>query len=57
MPTNYVTPDRNLLSLDEEVFANSQLWKSLLSRTCTVKLWEGDRAGRRVQVWGGPPPF
>jgi hypothetical protein len=46
----------SLFSPDEEAFANSQLWKNLLSRTCTVKLWEGGRDGRRVQVWGGPPP-
>src|SRR5262249_36429939 len=44
----------SLFSPDEEVFANAQLWKDLLHRTCTVKLWEGDRIGRRVQVWGGP---
>jgi predicted RecB family nuclease len=43
----------SLFSPDEEVFANSQLWKNLL-RSCPVKLWEGDRGGRRVAVWGGP---
>ena len=34
-----------LFSADEETFANSQLWKNLLRRTCTVPLWTGDRAG------------
>ncbi|MDP9375342.1 MAG: DNA2/NAM7 family helicase, partial [Chloroflexota bacterium] len=41
-----------LFSADEETFANAQLWKNLLRRTCTVKLWEGERGGRRVEVWG-----
>ncbi|HSH83339.1 MAG TPA: hypothetical protein VLA19_32810, partial [Herpetosiphonaceae bacterium] len=41
-----------LFSADEETFANSQLWKNLLRRTCTVKLWEGERDGVRVEVWG-----
>lgn len=43
----------SLFSPDEETFANSQLWKNLLVRTCTTKLWAGDRDGRRVEVWGG----
>ncbi len=43
----------SLFSPDEEVFANAQLWKNLLLRTCTALLWEGERAGIRVQVWGG----
>jgi len=38
---------------DEEVFANSQLWKNLLLRTCTTRLWKGTRQGQRVIVWGG----
>ncbi len=42
----------NYFSAEEEVFVNSQLWKSLLRRTCTVSLWEGEVEGRRVQVWG-----
>src|SRR5262249_60835252 len=42
-----------LFSSDEDVFANAQLWKNLLLRTCTTKLWEGGREGRRVEVWGG----
>ncbi len=42
----------SLFSPDEEVFANAQLWKNLLRRTCTVDLWQGERYGRRVQVWG-----
>jgi hypothetical protein len=41
-----------LFSADEETFANSQLWKNLLRRTCTVPLWAGERGERRVEVWG-----
>lgn len=41
-----------LFSADEETFANSQLWKNLLRRTCTVPLWNGERLGRHVEVWG-----
>jgi hypothetical protein len=41
-----------LFSTDEETFANAQLWKNLLRTTCTVKLWEGERAGTGVEVWG-----
>lgn len=41
-----------LFSADEVTFANSQLWKNLLRRTCTVKLWEGERDGVHVEVWG-----
>ncbi len=41
-----------LFSPDEEVFLNSQLWKNLLLRTCTTRLWEGERAGTRVMAWG-----
>src|SRR5437764_2422126 len=47
---------RNIFSLfspDEETFANALMWKNLLQRTCTALLWEGDRADRRVAVWGG----
>ncbi|MFN8485376.1 MAG: AAA domain-containing protein [Anaerolineae bacterium] len=43
-----------LFNPDEEVFANAQLWKDLLRRTCTQKLWAGERAGRYVEVWGNP---
>ena len=43
-----------VFSPDDEVFAHAQLWKNLLRRTCTVLLWEGERGGRRVQVWGNP---
>ena len=42
----------SLFSPDEDVFANAQLWKNLLLRTCTTRLWEGGRQGRRVEVWG-----
>lgn len=45
----------DLFSPDEETFANAQLWKDLLYRTCTVSLWEGEMAGKRVEVWGNPP--
>ena len=40
-------------SPDEDVFLNSQLWKNLLVKTCTTSLWEGERCGRGVAVWGG----
>lgn len=43
----------SLFSPDEETFANSLLWKNLLLRTCTTLLWEGDRDGVPVKVWGG----
>src|SRR6516225_8537030 len=43
----------SLFSPDEETFANSLLWKNLLLRTCTALLWEGERDGKRVTVWGG----
>ena len=44
-----------VFSADEETFANAQLWKNLLRRTCTVPLWRGDRDGIPVEVWGNPP--
>jgi hypothetical protein len=43
----------SLFSPDEETFANSLLWKNLLLRTCSTLLWEGERYGKRVAVWGG----
>jgi hypothetical protein len=43
----------SLFSTDEETFTNSLLWKNLLLRTCSTLLWEGERAGKRVAVWGG----
>jgi hypothetical protein len=43
----------SLFSTDEETFNNSLLWKNLLLRTCSTLLWEGERAGKRVAVWGG----
>jgi superfamily I DNA and/or RNA helicase len=43
----------SLFSRDEEAFANSLLWKNLLLRTCSTLLWEGERCGKRVAVWGG----
>jgi superfamily I DNA and/or RNA helicase len=42
----------SLFSPDEETFANALMWKNLLLRTCTALLWEGERDGRRVAVWG-----
>jgi superfamily I DNA and/or RNA helicase len=42
----------SLFSPDEVAFANAQLWKNLLRRTCTVKLWEGKRGDHRIEVWG-----
>jgi predicted RecB family nuclease len=42
----------NVFSPDEETFANAQLWKNLLRRTCTTPLWQGERHGQQVQVWG-----
>ncbi|MDQ2741662.1 MAG: DNA2/NAM7 family helicase, partial [Chloroflexota bacterium] len=41
-----------LFSAQEEAFEHAQLWKNLLRRTCTEKLWEGNREGHRVEVWG-----
>jgi len=43
----------SLFSTDEETFANSLLWKNLLLRTCSSQLWEGERKGKKVAVWGG----
>jgi len=43
----------SLFSPDEETFANSLMWKNLLLRTCSTLLWEGERNGKRVAVWGG----
>ncbi len=45
----------SIFSTDEETFANAQLWKNLLNRTCTVPLWEGEYAGQHVAVWGNAP--
>ncbi len=42
----------DLFSADEETFANAQLWKNLLRHTCTVPLWQGERHGHHVEVWG-----
>jgi hypothetical protein len=41
-----------IFNTDEETFANAQLWKRLLRRTCTVPLWHGEREGVGVHVWG-----
>jgi superfamily I DNA and/or RNA helicase len=45
----------DLFSPDEETFANAQLWKDLLHRTCTIPLWSGEFHGQRVEVRGNPP--
>mgnify|MGYP001300223934 CR=1 FL=1 len=42
----------SVFSPDEETFANSQMWKALLRSTCTVPLWQGERYGHHVEVWG-----
>lgn len=43
----------SLFSPDEETFVNALLWKNLLLRTCTTRLWQGERHGKCVDVWGG----
>ena len=43
----------SLFSTDEETFTNSLLWKNFLLRACSTLLWEGERGGKRVAVWGG----
>src|SRR5262249_7143517 len=43
----------SVFSTDEETFANSLLWKNLLRWTCSTLLWEGERGGKQVAVWGG----
>lgn len=42
----------NVFNTDKELFANTQIWKNLLRRACTHKLWEGERNGHHVEVWG-----
>jgi hypothetical protein len=47
---------RNIFSMfspDAETFTNALLWKNLLLKTCTTLLWEGEREGKQVAVWGG----
>ncbi len=46
----------DVFSPDEETFANAQLWKNLLRHTCTELLWQGERGGENVQVWGNIAP-
>lgn len=51
---------RSVFSLfcpDEETFTRARLWKSLLRRTCTLQLWNGERHGVPVEVWGVPPEY
>ncbi len=40
----------SLFSPDEEIFANSLLWRNLLLKTCTTPLWKGERDGKKVAV-------
>ncbi len=42
----------NTFVTDEELFAQTLLWKRLLRRTCTDLLWQGERHGHGVQVYG-----
>ncbi len=42
----------DIFSNDEDTFVNAQLWKNLLRRTCTTLLWQGERCGHCVEVWG-----
>lgn len=44
-----------LFSTDEETFAHVQMWENPLRHTCTMKLWTGERDGRRVEAWGNVP--
>ncbi len=44
-----------IFSTDEATFANAQIWKNLLRRTCTIKLWDGERDRVHVEVWGCAP--
>jgi superfamily I DNA and/or RNA helicase len=46
-----------LFSPDEETFQHARLWKNLLRRTCTELLWQGERHGVAVQVWGVPEGY
>ena len=41
-----------LFLTDEEQFANLQLGRNLLLRSCRETLWEGEIERRRVQVCG-----
>jgi superfamily I DNA and/or RNA helicase len=45
----------SLFSPDEETFINAQLWKRLLRVTCRRALWQGQRDGIAVEVWGNEP--
>lgn len=42
----------SLFSPGEATFANAQMWKNLLRKTCTVSLWQGQFEGEQVEVWG-----
>ena len=43
----------SLFSPDEDTYAIALRWRNLLLRACSTLLWEGERAGKRVAVWGG----
>ena len=50
-----VVASRSIFSLfhaEEDTFANSQLWKDLLTTTCLAQLWFGKREGESVTVHG-----
>jgi predicted RecB family nuclease len=47
----------SLFSPGEETFANAQMWKNLLRKTCTVPLWQGQIEGEQVEVWGNESPL
>jgi hypothetical protein len=47
----------SLFDADEETFTNLQMWKNLLRRTCTEKLWEGEQLGKNIEVWGNERGF
>lgn len=42
----------SLFDADEEIFTNLQMWKNLLRRHCLERLWQGQRLGKGVEVWG-----
>ena len=41
-----------LFLTDDEQFANLQLWKNLLLRTCRETLWDGEIKRHRLQALG-----
>jgi hypothetical protein len=39
------------ITFDGKPLANAEIW--LVPKSCTALLWEGERYGKRVVVWGG----